>query len=260
VNVVNNEQWRLLDVEFDDPFFNMAIEEAIVTFVGKRSVPSTIRFWRTKNAVFIGRFQCFRHEVNLDLCKKYDIKIVRRFTGGGAVYHDFGNLNYSFFLHKTHPLIQAEFPDLIDSKIFGQGIIQGLKKLKLDAYVFAEGAVGIKGQKISGTARSLRRGAFLHHGSLLVSSDLNFLKKVLQGTQIFPTKQCLPSKKSPVTSIERELGKAVSIEEVKKALISGFEEAFNINLIPSRLTDDELDLAKRLFDEKYASNTWHFQR
>lgn len=254
------EQWRLLDVEFDDPFFSMAVEEAILSFVGKEVVPSTIRFWRNKNAVFIGRFQCFRHEVNLELCKKHNIKIVRRFTGGGAVYQDYGNLNYSFFLHKTHPLIQAEIPDLLDAKIFGESMIHGLKKLGIDAYLLDEGGIGIKGYKISGTARALRRGAFLHHGSLLVNSDLEFLQEVLHGEQISPEKKCTPSKKSQVTSIERELGKAVSIADVKKKLISVFEEIFNVNLTLNQLTNDELRFAKRLFDEKYASNDWHFQR
>ncbi|MFX1520957.1 MAG: biotin/lipoate A/B protein ligase family protein [Promethearchaeota archaeon] len=255
-----NEQWRLLDVEFDDPFFNMAAEEAILAFVGKEVVPSTIRFWRNKNAVFIGRFQCFKHEVDLELCKKHNVKIVRRFTGGGAVYHDYGNLNYSFFLHKTHPLIQAEIPDLIDAKIFGKGVILGLKKLGIEVRLLEEGGLGIKDHKISGTARALRRGAFLHHGSLLVNSDLDFLQKVLHSTQSSPEKKCTPSKKSQVTSIEQELGKTVSIVEVKEALISGFEEIFNVNLISGQLTNDERRLAKRLFDEKYASNDWHFQR
>ena len=255
-----NEQWRLLDVEFGDPFFNIAVEEAILTLVGKEVVPSTIRFWRNKNAVFIGRFQCFRHEVDLELCKKHNISIVRRFTGGGAVYHDYGALNYSFFLHKMHPLIQAEIPDLIDAKIFGESVILGLRKLQIEANSLIEGGIGVKGRKISGTARSLRKGAFLHHGSLLVNSDLDFLQKVLHGTQISPEKKCTPSKKSPVTSIEQELGRVVSIAEVKIALLSGFEEVFNVKLVQNQLTNDELNLSKRLFDEKYASNEWHFQR
>ncbi len=255
-----NVQWCLLDVEFDDPFFNMAVEEAILIYVGKQVVPGTIRFWRNKNAVFIGRFQCVSREVDLALCKKNDVKIVRRFTGGGAVYHDYGNLNYSIFLHKTHPLIQAEIPDLIDSQIFGHSIILGLKKLNIEANLLAEGAIGVKGLKISGTARTLRKGAFLHHGSLLVNSDLVFLQKVLQGKRIDPGKRCLDSKRSPVTSIEHELGKKMNIKKVKEALKTSFEEVFNMKLNPSQLTKDELRLAKRLYDEKYASNDWTFQR
>jgi lipoate-protein ligase A len=260
VNLVDDVSWRLLDIEFDNPFFDIAIEEAVLTFVGKKTVPTTIRFWRTKNAIFIGRFQCYEHEVNLELCNKYNVKIVRRFTGGGAVYHDYGNLNYSIFLRKTHPLIQAEIPDLIDSQIFGQGIIRGLKKLNIKANLLEEGAIGVKGLKISGTARTHRKGAFLHHGSLLVNSDLDFLQKVLQGKQIDPDKKCLHSKKSPVTSIEHELGKKMSIIKVKEALKTAFEEVFNMKLNPSQLTNDELSLAKRLFDEKYDSNDWNFQR
>ncbi len=257
---MNKEEWRLLDIEFSDPSFNIAVEEAILTFVGKKLQPSTIRFWRNNNSVFIGRFQCFEHEVNLELCKKHNVKIVRRFTGGGAVYHDYGNLNYSFFLHKAHPLIQAEIPDLLDSQIFGQGIIYALKTLHIEAHVLTEGGIGVKRRKISGTARALRKGAFLHHGSLLVNSDLDFLQKILHGTQVSPEKKCTPSKKTPVTSIEQELGRAINISEVKKLLINGFEEVFDVKLVPKQLTNDEINLAKRLSDEKYALNEWHFKR
>lgn len=257
---MDDVSWRLLDFEFDNPFFDIAVEEAVLTYVGKETVPTTIRFWRARNAIYIGRFQCYEHEVNLELCKKHNVEIVRRFTGGGAVYHDYGNLNYSIFLHKSHPLIQTKIPDLIDSQIFGRGIIRGLKKLNIEANLLSEGGIGVKGLKISGTARSLRKGAYLHHGSLLVHSDLDFLQKVLQGKPIDQEKKCLPSKMSPVTSIEHELGKKISIAKVKEALINAFEEVFIMKLDPSQLTDNEIRLAKRLFDEKYNSNDWNFQR
>jgi lipoate-protein ligase A len=135
-----------------------------------------------------------------------------------------------------------------------------LKRLNIRANLLSEGAIGVNGLKISGTARTLRKGAYLHHGSLLVNSDLDFLQKVLLVKKIDNFKKCLGSKKSPVTSLERELGKKINVVKVKEALINGFEAVFNMNLNPSQLSTDEVNLAKRLFDEKYNSNDWNFQR
>ena len=89
---------------------------------------------------------------------------------------------------------------------------------------------------------------------------MDFLQKVLRVKKIDNFKRCLGSKKSPVTSLKHELGKKISIVKVKEALINGFEEVLNIKLNSSQLTTDEISLAKRLLDEKYSTNDWHFQR
>ncbi|MEM3571714.1 MAG: hypothetical protein QW589_07300 [Candidatus Bathyarchaeia archaeon] len=91
---------RLLEIEYSDPYMNLALEEAIFRKLFNGESQATLRFWRNFSAVVIGRFQCISLEVNEEACKRYGIQIVRRITGGGAVYHDEGNLNYSIFLHK----------------------------------------------------------------------------------------------------------------------------------------------------------------
>src|SRR5256885_2711764 len=100
------ETWRLVDLEYrDDPFMNMSVEEAIPRAVGEGKAPNTVRFWHNSNTIVLGCFQSALLEVNFDACKETGTTVVRRFTGGGAVYHDAGNLNYAISLRKGHPLV-----------------------------------------------------------------------------------------------------------------------------------------------------------
>src|SRR2546428_10954430 len=112
------ETWRLVDIEYsNDPFMNLAVEEAIPRMVGERKAPTTVRFWHNSNTIVIGCFQSAKLEVNMEACKETGTKIVRRFTGGGAVYHDRGELKYAILFRKGHrldpnPKIQTVFQRL----------------------------------------------------------------------------------------------------------------------------------------------------
>src|SRR5208337_366943 len=125
--MMDAETWRLLDVEYSNPYMNLALEEAIPPNVGKGASPNTIRFWRNPNAVVIGNFQSAKREVNLDRCNKYQTAVVRRFTGGGAVYHDLENLNCSMSVRRDHPLIKMDLGETFAT--LSQGVMEGLKLL-----------------------------------------------------------------------------------------------------------------------------------
>ena len=98
------EKWRLIDTSFSDEApLNLAIEEAIFLEKINREVsPSTIRFWRNRKAVILGYSQKTHSEINLRTCREMNVQVVRRFTGGGAVYQDFGNLNYSIVIRNDY--------------------------------------------------------------------------------------------------------------------------------------------------------------
>ena len=100
--------WRLLNDQGSDIYQNLAVDEALAkTYMYSENTLNTLRFWESDKAVVIGRFQCVHKEVNLNYCKENEIAIARRFTGGGAVFHGPGNLNYSMRLHQIHDYDQS---------------------------------------------------------------------------------------------------------------------------------------------------------
>src|SRR5207244_12659214 len=100
------ETWRLIDLEYrDNPFMNLAVEEAIPRVVGEGKAPSTVRFWHNSNTIVIGCFQSAKLEVNMEACKETGTEIVRRFTGGGGGSYDSGKFNYAIFLREGHRLV-----------------------------------------------------------------------------------------------------------------------------------------------------------
>ena len=249
----HRDVWRLLDIEYGNPYMNMALEEAIARKVGELLVPNTIRFWRNLNSVVVGRFQSVALEVNLDACKRYKTKIVRRFTGGGAVYHDQGNLNYTICFCKEHRLFKKDSLETFSA--VAQAVIEGLKILGVSAEFESPNSVQISDLKISGLAGSIKWGAVLCHGSLLVNSNLEILTEVLHVDKLDNRDvRCkyVPSARKKVTTLSAQLQRDVSIQEVKEALKTAFEDSFSITLVPGEPTKDELSLAQRLCREKYS--------
>jgi len=246
--------WRLLDVEFDDAVSNLSVEEAIMEKVSGGEAPDTIRFWRIPSiTVVVGRFQIPEFEVNREACRKYGVTVVRRFTGGGAVYHDSGNLNYTIAVRRSNPILPtmiAEIPPTLC-----KGVVEGSKVLGLNADFEPKGVyIHINGKKISGTATIVRRTAAFMHGTLLVNSDLKKLREILD-VPPYPSegqlRRFVKSVRKEVTSLQAELGRKVTVEEVKEALKKGFAKALNVKLERGELLQCELELAKKIATEKH---------
>jgi len=247
--------WRLLDLEFDNPFANLALEEAIPTLVGKNHVDTTIRFWRNRNAAVIGCFPSAALEVNLDACKQFGTAVVRRFTGGGAVYHDHGNLNYSISLGKDHRLVTKDIGEIFKSLLMG--VSKGFERFGLTAEYAPINSLQINGKKVCGAAGSVKDSFVFSHGSVLVDSDLHKLSRVLNPGKKLCKKACVRSVRKIVSNLSVELGRNLSIGEVKEALVNGFEETFQIRLVKSVLTKEEKRLGDKLLAEKYSTAAWN---
>jgi lipoate-protein ligase A len=251
-------EWRLLEAEYNDPYLNMALEEAVPTMVGRGVAPETVRLWRNIRAVAIGRFQRVESEVDLEACHRRGVDIVRRFTGGGAVYQDHGNLNYAISLRGDNPLLQGDI--LQDFQSLSRGVISGLRRLGLKAEYGRNNLIHIDGLKISGIAGSSSDESFFQHGTLLVSTDLGILSEVLGDTGHVTTgRQGVQSVRSPVTSLRNALGSEISLDAVRKALLEGFEEALQVNLVSNRLLREEEEMARRLYETKYSKREWNLQ-
>lgn len=254
------ETWRLVDLEFrDDPFMNLSVEEAIPRAVGKGNVSNTVRFWHNDNTVVLGCFQSADLEVDFDACKETGTEIVRRFTGGGAVYHDAGNLNYAISLRRGHPLV----PDGDLQKVFqrlSEGAVEGLKSLGVRAEFQPINDIQVDGKKVSGAAGSVRWGAVFHHGCILVASDLAILGRVLNVPKVKLADRHVASVQKRVTTVRDELGRDVTTSEVRDAIVRGIENAYDVKLEQGQLTDAEMSSVKQLYDEKYNDPKWNLER
>lgn len=254
--------WRLLKLETYNAFMNMAIDEAIMKARIENHVQNTLRFYCWKpSAVSIGRFQNIEKEVQLDNCRKHGVDIVRRITGGGTVYHDVEDeITYSVVANKK----DLEAPDItaVYAKIYA-GLAEAVKILGLRAD-FNKGNVKtcpnlmVKGKKISGSAQSHKKGVVLQHGTLLVDVDLQKMFTSLRVPWARTCMEVVGVAERKITSIKKELGRHVSVEEAKKALVKGFQKALNMKLVRGELTLYEKELSEKLCKEKYATDNWNF--
>ncbi|MEM2326799.1 MAG: biotin/lipoate A/B protein ligase family protein [Candidatus Bathyarchaeia archaeon] len=254
------EKWRLLDTGLNDAFYNMALDEAIAIARSRNIVPNTIRFFRWEpSAVSIGYFQSMEEEVDIEACRRLGIDYVRRRTGGGAVYHDRdGELTYSIVVSEDHPLVSRDFQKTYENLC--SGLIRGLRLLGVPAEFRPINDIVVGGRKISGNAQTRGMNVVHQHGTILRDVNPTIMFTVLKVPSEKIRDKMIKSVEERVTSINKYLGREVSFEELREALISGFEEAFGIELIPGKVEDFEERLAISLKREKYSTREWNFRR
>ena len=261
------QTWRLIPLEVHDAFMNMAIDEAILRARVDGKVPNTLRFYRWKpSAVSIGKFQKMENEVLLENCKRLGVDVVRRNTGGGTVYHDAdGEVTYSV-VAKTEDLGTNDIAEVY-SKIY-TAISEALRVMGVAAD-YSPGDMkncpnlNVKGRKISGSAQANKSGIVLQHGTLLLDVDLERMFTLLRVPWANSCMQVVNIAKGKITSLKEELGHAVSPETAGNAIAHGFRVAFNIQAVENvknlegKLTEPELEMAKRLYKEKYSLQDWN---
>ena len=254
------EKWRLLDTGLRDAFYNMALDEAIAIARSKKLVPNTLRFFRWEpSAVSIGYFQSMEEEVDIEACNRLGIDYVRRRTGGGAVYHDRdGELTYSLIVSEDHPLISRDFQKTYETLC--SGIVRGLRVLGVPAEFKPINDIIVDGKKISGNAQTRSMNVVHQHGTILRDVDPTLMFTVLKVPSEKIRDKMIKSVKERVTSVKNYLKREVRFEELKNALIRGFEETFNIKLVPGEVTDFEERTAIKLKMEKYSTREWNFKR
>lgn len=255
--------WRFLKLEVKDAFANMAVDEAVLSARIAGTVPNTLRFYGWKpSAVSVGRFQDIFNEVYVENCRKYGVDIVRRITGGGAVYHDHvGEITYSVVVKES----DIGFVDVASTyNMICKGLIEAAKTLGITAD-FNPGDpkkcpnVTINGRKISGSAQSHRKRVLLQHGTFLL--DIN-LEKMFTFLRVPWAKTCMeviPVAEKRLTSVKEELGTSISIKEAHQALVRGFQKTFKAQPIEGKLTSYEQKLAEKLRREKFATDRWNFR-
>lgn len=246
--------WRVIRASQNDAFMNMAIDEAICNSVRDGDSPPTIRFytWRP-SAVSIGYFQSLVKEVDVDYCNAHGIHIVRRRTGGGAVYHDSeGELTYSVIAP------EHMFPKgIVESyKVICGWIIDGLARIGMHSSFKPINDIVLNGKKISGNAQTRRDGILLQHGTILYGLDLDTMFKCLKVSDEKIRDKLITSARQRVACISDYA--QVSMNEVRAALLRGFCDGKNWKY--GDLSKREIADATFLSNSKYSAHHWNFWR
>ena len=256
-------------METHDAFMNMAIDEAILRTRATGAVPNTLRFYRWKpSAVSIGRFQKLENEVNLENCKKLGVDYIRRISGGGTVFHDSeGEITYSV-IAQTEDMGTKDVAEVY-SKIYA-AISEALRIMGI-ASDYSPGDLKncpnltVNGKKISGSAQANKGGIVLQHGTMLLDVDLPKMFTLLRVPWANSCMQVVNVAKGKITSVKNELGHELAPETAANAVAHGFAVALNMQVIENvqsmdgELTKTELDLAEKLFTEKYSTKEWIFE-
>ena len=255
--------WRLLKLETRNAFMNMAVDEAVLKARIARMVPNTLHFYRWKPpAVSIGRFRRVFDEVHVENCRRHGVDVVRRITGGGAVYHDYeGEITYSVVVSEK----DVGSKDVISAyNMICKGLIEAARILGVNAD-FNPGNpkhcpnITINGRKFSGSAQAHKKGVLLQHGTFLVQTDLEKMFTFLRLPWAKSLEDVLRVARKRLTSIEQELGSTVSMENAYEALVEGFQKALKIQLTEGELTSYERQLSKKLRREKFATDEWNLK-
>lgn len=233
----------------NDPRYNLAFEEYCFKHLSRDE--DYVILWINGPAIIVGKNQNTLEEVNSEYVEANGIKVVRRITGGGAVYHDLGNLNFSIITTATEK-------ERIDFKKYNIPILKALNKLGLNCELSGRNDITLEGKKFSGIAQSVWKNRVLNHGTLLFDTELDVLSKALNVKQDKIESKGIKSVKSRVTNIREFLTEDVDMEEFKALLIKHIFEMEGLDPEEYKLSEKELGEVDRLFKEKYSTWEWNY--
>lgn len=229
-----------------DPYFNLAAEE----YVLKNLKRDSFMLWRNEPAIIVGKHQNTLAEIDVDYVKQNKIKVVRRLSGGGAVFHDLGNLNFTF-------IATDENHKLVDFRKYTLPILEVLQKLDIEAKFEGRNDLTIEGKKFSGNAEHVFQNRVLHHGTLLFSSEMSDLSGALN---VDPDKfqdKAVKSVRSRVTNISDHLKNPLTVLEFRDLILEHVMESTPGAELYS-FTPEDVEAISKLRDEKYITWNWNF--
>ena len=230
----------------NSPAFNLATEE----FLLNNKPEDCFYLYINNPSIIVGKHQNSLAEINVDYVKKNNIDVIRRLSGGGAVFHDPGNLNFSF--------IMTEQEDKSgDFRKYTQPILDVLKSLGVDAKFEGRNDMTIEGKKFSGNAKCFYNGKVLQHGTILFSSKLPDLSQALKLNPLKYRDKAVKSISSRVTNISEHLSKNISLEEFEERIINHVRSMYDDSEI-YELTDSDIKAINKLVEEKYGTWEWNF--
>jgi lipoate---protein ligase len=229
-----------------NPYFNLAAEEYFL----KESTEDIFMLWRNEPAIIVGKHQNTISEINIDFVKENNISVVRRLTGGGAVFHDLGNLNFTFIQsNRDHTLN--------DFRKYTEPILEVLLKLGINARFEGRNDLTIDGKKFSGNAEMVWKNRVLHHGTLLFSATMKDLSQALKVDHAKFQDKAVKSVRSRVTNISEHLQKPMDVLQFSEMI-----QAHILEIYPEahiyELSDNDHKCIKDLMRIKYSTWDWNF--
>ena len=250
------ETWNFINTGSQNPYYNMAMDEALLNFVSRGEIDPVIRFYTWNPATLsIGYFQRLKKEIDIDKVAEKGFGIVRRQTGGRGVLHD-KELTYSVIVPESHPNMPTTVTEAY--KVISQGLLEGFKNLGFETYFAVPRSkeereklkqprssvcfdapswyeLVVEGRKIAGSAQTRQKGVILQHGSILQDIDINelFDMFIFKNNRLkAKMKEAFVEKAVAINDISDT---HITIEEMKVAFEKGFKTGLNIELKPLQL-------------------------
>jgi lipoate-protein ligase A len=235
-----------IDSHITNPYFNLAMEEYLLKSFNK----DIFILWRNEPAIIVGKNQNTISEVNVEYVKENSIPVVRRLTGGGAVFHDLGNINFTFISANDNKSFN-------NFRKFTQPIIDVLRSLEVEAEFSGRNDLVIQGRKFSGNAQCNYKDKVMHHGTLLFSSAIKDLSAALK---VKPSKfegKAVKSVASRVTNISEHLKSTLSIIQFKEMVMDHVAKEKESGVV-YKFSEEDIKNINKLVEEKYSTWQWNF--
>jgi lipoate-protein ligase A len=231
-----------------DPRVNLAIEEFALKHLDINE--TYLLFYINEPSIIIGKNQNTIEEINSEYVREEGIHVVRRLSGGGAVYHDLGNLNFSF-------ITKDDGNSFHDFKKFTDPVVKALKKLGVNAELSGRNDILVDGRKISGNAQFSTKGRMFSHGTLLFDSEIESVVSALKVRMDKIESKGIKSIRSRVTNISEHLPEKTTMEEFKQTLLTYLFEEFDA--VPKyELTAKDWEVIRKISRERYANWDWNY--
>lgn len=230
-----------------DPRWNLALEEYMFDYMD--SSQNYFMLWQNHNTIVVGKNQNTVSEINNDFVREHGITVVRRLSGGGAVYHDLGNLNFTF-------IADADQMQQINLQIFCQPIVETLRSFGVQAELSGRNDITVDGKKFSGNSQYLKNGRVMHHGTLLFNSDLSVVGNALHVDREKMESKGIKSVQSRVTNLKEYLPEDVTMELFKARLLQCLAATTPIQTM--ELPDGAEEEIARLRQERYDTWEWNY--
>lgn len=274
------ETWHFINTGSNDPYYNMAMDEALLNFVSRGEIDPVIRFYTWNPATLsVGYFQRLTKEIDVDKVNEKGYGLIRRQTGGRGVLHD-KELTYSVIVPESHPNMPSTVTEAY--RVISEGLLEGFKQLGFDAYFAIPRSkeereklkqprsavcfdapswyeLVVEGRKIAGSAQVRQKGVILQHGSLLQDVDIDdlFDMFIFKNDRLKEKmKQAFVDKAVAINDIAT---KYITIPEMEEAFEAGFKKGLNIEFKPLTLTNEQQNEVDELI-EKYKSDEWNYRK